>query len=121
LDKLSQVDLEKLLSEVKRRDFRFQFNYVLIFLTVFAIFDLFPTISPGLKWGCAGGFLIFIVSTGYGALARFRRLALSSDLFNSVMIGFASIVAGYLAFVFLFAVLWRSGSGIELVITFSTG
>lgn len=101
LDRLSKIDLKRLLTEVKRRNIRFQLLYILIFIAVFAVFDLFPTIIGPLKFVCAGAFLIFIVGTGYGALVRIRRLSLPSDLFYSVLTGFAFIVLGYVVFTIL--------------------
>lgn len=101
IDKLSKTDRERLLDEVRKRDIRFRFIYALIFLVVFAIFEFFPTIVFGIKFACAFGFFIFIVSTGFGTLMRIRRLSLPRDFLNSVLAGFVLIVVGYLNLAFL--------------------
>ena len=101
LDKLPKPSREALFNEVEKSEVSFQFTYIFIFLFVFGIFDVFPTIHIAFKFVAAMAFLIFTVSTGYGAVARVHRLGLPGKVLHSVLSGFALIISGFVAFVIL--------------------
>jgi hypothetical protein len=100
IDKLPAKTRKELLEKVKLRDIRFGFAYVLIIVSAFGIFEVFPTIL-GFKVAAVGAFFIFIVSVGYGTLMIIRKLSLPRDVFGSILIGFLLIAVGYVVFVFM--------------------
>ena len=101
IEGLSKADREVLLAAAKKEDVAFRFTYILTFIVVFGIFELFPTIPINFKFASSMAFFIFIVSVGYNSLVRIRQLLLPSALFYSVLLGFFAIVSGYVALVFL--------------------
>ena len=98
LDRLPRDDYGKLSEESKLRDIRFGLVYVLVMIFTLGIFTFFPTFPIGLKLGCAGCFLIFIVGKFYAVLERVKRLSLGDDLRRSVILGFSALTASYCFF-----------------------
>ena len=101
LDELDKPSRKALFAEVDKSEIRFSFIYVFIFIVVFCIFEIFPTIDFRYKFAPAMAFLIFTVSTGYGAVVKVHRLRLPRKVFYSVLSGFLLIVSGYVVFVVL--------------------
>ena len=101
IDELSKRNREALFAEVDESEIRFGSEYVLIFLVVFGIFDVFPTIHIAFKFTATMAFFIFTVGTGYGAVVRIYRLGLPRKVLYSALLGFSLIVSGFVVFVIL--------------------
>ena len=101
LDELPKRSRDALFAEVEKSEVRFGFIYLFIFLFVFGVFEVFPTIHIALKFTIPMAFFLFTVRTGYGAVVKINRLGLPRRVLYSVLFGFSLIVSGFVVFVIL--------------------
>lgn len=103
MTKLTKRSQEDVLEEAGNQSITLGFVYIAIFSLAFALFDLFPTISWGLKLACTGAFLTLIVARCVTRVLQFRPVG--HGVVKSIIVSYAFTFLGFGAFVYF---IWES-------------
>lgn len=99
MSKLTNRSQESVLAEADDRSISLGFAYIVIFCVTFALFDLFPTISWGIKLACTGAFFSLIIARCVTRVLQFRQFG--HGIAKSIIISYAFTFFGYVSFVCL--------------------
>lgn len=98
MTRLTKRNQEAVLEEAGNQSISLGFSYIVILSAAFALFDLFPTISWGLKLACIGAFLTLIVARCVTGVLQFRHFG--HGMAKTIIVSYAFTFLGYGAFVY---------------------